>query len=152
MPTYICLSLRRFLTGGFCLEGFVRDGFCPSPLNRNCNRNLQTSKAPLMLEYIHCNRKLNITFNFRFHVYEFFLKCDVKCSWALPLSQTVTPGLPDPLECDVLYGQPLTPFHGKDGPLGGGALMFIKWICSSRKWCFLKWCFWKTIINILKTF
>src|SRR6218665_3589783 len=39
----------------FCLEGFVRGGFCPSSL---------------LSEYIHYNRKLNITFNFRFHMYE----------------------------------------------------------------------------------
>src|SRR6218665_2245253 len=73
MNTYICLSSRRFLTGGFvrgfCLEGFVRGGFCPSLL---------------LSEYIHYNRKLNITFNLRFHMYEFFLKCDVTCSWTPP--------------------------------------------------------------------
>src|SRR6218665_2375472 len=45
------------LSGGFCLERFVRGGFCPSPL---------------LSEYIHYNRKLNITFNFSFHMYEFF--------------------------------------------------------------------------------
>src|SRR6218665_2046708 len=46
-------------TGVFCLEGFVRGGFCPSRL---------------LSEYIHYNRKLNITFNFSFHMYEIFLK------------------------------------------------------------------------------
>src|SRR6218665_3603354 len=51
---------------GFCLEGFVRGGFCPSPL---------------LSEYIHCNRKLNITFNFRFHMYEFFLNFDITYSF-----------------------------------------------------------------------
>src|SRR6218665_2688881 len=45
--------------GVVCLEGFVRGGFCPS---------LHLS------EYIHYNRKLNITFNFRFHMYEIFFK------------------------------------------------------------------------------
>src|SRR6218665_3284389 len=45
--------------GFFCLEGFVWGGFCPSTL---------------LSEYIHYNRKLNITFSFRFHMYEFFLK------------------------------------------------------------------------------
>src|SRR6218665_794376 len=65
MHTYICLykeiylSLRGFLSGGFCHEGFVRGSFCPSPL---------------LSEYIHYNRKLNITFNFRFHMYEKNLK------------------------------------------------------------------------------
>src|SRR6218665_4091684 len=101
MNTYICLSSRRFLTGGFvrgfCLEGFVRGGFCPSLL---------------LSEYIHYNRKLNITFNFRFHMYDFFLKS--LTSHALgppfPLSQTVTSSwTPSPLECDVLYGRPLRP-------------------------------------------
>src|SRR6218665_3989855 len=58
--------------GVFCLEGFVRSGFCPSTL---------------LSEYIHYNRKLDITFNFRFHMYEIFLKRDVACSW-IPLSQT----------------------------------------------------------------
>src|SRR6218665_2417848 len=81
------------LSGVFCLEGFVWGGFCPSPL---------------LSEYTHYNRKLNITFNFRFHMYEFFLKCDVTCSWTpLPLSQTVTPSrTPPPSSVDVLYGRP----------------------------------------------
>src|SRR6218665_2082935 len=79
--------------GVFCLEGFVQGGFCPSSL---------------LSEYIHYNRKLNITFNFRFHMYEFFLKCDVTCSWTPPLSQTVTPSrTPSALERDVLYERPL---------------------------------------------
>src|SRR6218665_2213441 len=76
----VCVSSQGFLFGVcleyFCLEDFIRGGFCPSPL---------------LSEYIHYNRKLNITFNFRFHMYEFFLKCDVICSWTPPLSQTVTP-------------------------------------------------------------
>src|SRR6218665_1492541 len=69
--------------GFFCLEGFVRGGFCSSPLLSEC---------------IHYNRKLNITFNFRFHMYNFFLKCDVTCSWTTSLlSQTVTPSwIPSP--------------------------------------------------------
>src|SRR6218665_1520733 len=73
----VCVSSRRFLSEGlsgvFCLEGFVQGGFCPSPL---------------LSEYIRYNRKLNITFNFRFHMYEIFLKCDVTCSWTPP---SVTP-------------------------------------------------------------
>src|SRR6218665_3413244 len=69
MHTYICLyrevclSSRGSCLGGFvrgfCLEGFVRGGFCP---------------FPLLPEYICCNRKLNITFNYRFHMYEQNLK------------------------------------------------------------------------------
>src|SRR6218665_1148514 len=95
----VCVSSRGFLFGGlsgiFCLKGFVRGGFCPSPF---------------LSEYIHYNRKLNITFNFRFHMYEIFFKCDVTCSWIpFPPSQTVTPSrAPSPLERDVHYVRPLT--------------------------------------------
>ena len=64
---------RRFLS-----EGFVRVGFCPFPF---CHA-----------QYICYNRKLNITLNFMFHMYDNNLyKRDVTCSWHLPLSQTVTP-------------------------------------------------------------
>ena len=50
---------RGVLSGGlcqrvFCLEGSIR-GFCP---------------FPLLSEYICYNRKLNITLNFMFHVYD----------------------------------------------------------------------------------
>src|SRR6218665_2239329 len=87
----VCVSSRGFLFGGlsgvFCLEGFVRGGFCPSPV---------------LSEYIHYNRKLNSTFNFSFHMYEFFLKCDVTCSWPPPpchkLSHLLGPSL---LEHDI---------------------------------------------------
>src|SRR6218665_3476953 len=54
---------RVFVLGGlswvFCLGGFVRGGFCP---------------PPLLSEYIHYNRKLNVTFNFMFHMFDIFLK------------------------------------------------------------------------------
>src|SRR6218665_1566328 len=62
---------RGFLSGGFCqwvfcLEGFVRGGFCP---------------FLLLSEYICYNRKLNITLNFMFHMYDKKIyKCDVTCS------------------------------------------------------------------------
>src|SRR6218665_4078153 len=105
MHTYICLyrevclSSRGSCLGGFvrgfCLEGFVRGGFCP---------------FPLLPEYICCNRKLNITFNYRFHMYEQNLKNVTSHALGpLPLSQTVTPSrTPSPLERDVLYGRPLS--------------------------------------------
>src|SRR6218665_1122188 len=85
----------RVLSGDFCLEGFVRGGFCP---------------FPLLPEYICCNRKLNITFNYRFHMYEQNLKNVTSHALGpLPLSQTVTPSrTPSPLERDVLYGRPLS--------------------------------------------
>src|SRR6218665_931144 len=55
----VCLSLRWFLSRGvlsegFCLESFVRGCFSPFPYCRN----------------IRYNRKLNITLNFRFHMYD----------------------------------------------------------------------------------
>src|SRR6218665_3823989 len=62
---------RGILSGGFCqgvccLEGFVRGGFCPFPLLSKC---------------ICYNRKLNITLNFMFHMYDKKIyKCDVTCS------------------------------------------------------------------------
>src|SRR6218665_1433086 len=95
-----CLSSWGFLAGVFCpwvfrLEGFIRHGFCPSPL---------------LSEYIHYNRKLSITFNFRFHMYEKNLKSVTShaIGLPLPLSQTVTPSrTPCPLELDILYGRPL---------------------------------------------
>src|SRR6218665_2427137 len=73
----VCVSSRGFLFGGlsgvFCLEGFVRGGFCPSSL---------------LSEYIHYNKKLNITFNFRFHMYE--ICCKSVTSHALGPSSPVT--------------------------------------------------------------
>src|SRR6218665_965941 len=44
-----------FCQGVFCLEGFVWGGFCP---------------FTLLSEYICYNRKLNITLNFMFHMYD----------------------------------------------------------------------------------
>src|SRR6218665_1666460 len=93
----VCVSSRGFLfgvcLGVFCLEGFVRGGFCTSLV---------------LSEYIHYNRKLNITFNFRFHMYEFFLKSVMSHALRPPspchkLSHLLGPL---PLERDVLYGRP----------------------------------------------
>src|SRR6218665_580316 len=59
----VCVSSRGFLFrelfGGF-LSGRFRPGWILS--------------VPLLSEYIHYNRKLNITFNFRFYMYEIFFK------------------------------------------------------------------------------
>src|SRR6218665_1281896 len=70
----VCVSSREFLSVGFVwgyfvwkvLSGvvFVRSSFC-----QNTCTSVTTE-----------SRKLNITFNFRFHMYD-FLKCDVTCSW-----------------------------------------------------------------------
>src|SRR6218665_917888 len=80
----------------FCLEGFVRSSFCP---------------FPLLSEYICYNRKLNITLNFRFHMYD--KKIISVTSQALDPSPQPSHKLshlsrtPYPLERDVLYGRPL---------------------------------------------
>jgi len=56
-PCTNSLSIVRggFCLGVFCLEGFVRGAFCP---------------FPLLSEYICYNRKLNITLNIMFHMYD----------------------------------------------------------------------------------
>src|SRR6218665_1562111 len=99
MHTYVslqrfCVSSRGFLFGGLSgafLSGRFHPGWFLS--------------VPLLSEYIHYNRKLTITFNFRFHMYEIFLKCDVTCSWT---PTPVTPSrTPSHRERDVLYGRPL---------------------------------------------
>src|SRR6218665_1159328 len=50
-----CTNSLAIVRRGSCLEGFVRGGFCP---------------FPLLSEYICYNRKLNITLNFMFHMYD----------------------------------------------------------------------------------
>src|SRR6218665_1840689 len=112
----VCVSSREFLfgvcLGYFCLEGFVRGGACPSPFCQNT---------------FHYNRKLIITFNFRFHMYEIFLKCAVTCSWTPPpVTNCHTFSDPFPLERDVLYGRPpidrmgLYPWAETWRPIWGG--------------------------------
>jgi len=82
-----------FCQGVFCLEGFVRGGFCP---------------FLLLSEYICYNRKLNITLNVMFDMYDNKMyKRDVTCSWPLPLSQTVTPSqTPPPRAWRTLWTAP----------------------------------------------
>src|SRR6218665_115846 len=93
----VCVSSGGFCSGVclgvFCLEGFVRGGFCP---------------CPLLSEYIHYNRKLNITFNFRFHMYDKKIKSVTSHALEPPRvtnCHTFSEPLP-PLERDVLYGRP----------------------------------------------
>src|SRR6218665_3494079 len=60
----LCANSISITHGGFCPGGFVRVGFCP---------------FPHLSQYI--NRKLNITLNFMFHMYDKNLyKRDVTCS------------------------------------------------------------------------
>src|SRR6218665_3952358 len=92
--------VRRVCQGVFSLEGFVRCGFCP---------------FPFLSEYICYNRKLNITLNFRFHMYDKnFYKCDV-----------TGPGIPLPsvTNCHT-FSDPLEHMYFMDGPLSG------MWWCS----------------------
>src|SRR6218665_3191700 len=64
---------------GVCLEGFVWGGFCPSPFCQNTSITTENY----------------ITFNFRFHMYDFFKKCDITCSWT-PSSVTNCHTFSDP--------------------------------------------------------
>src|SRR6218665_3689831 len=52
---FMRVFVRGLLSGVFCLEGFVRGGFCP---------------YPLLSEHICYNRKLKITLNFVFQMYD----------------------------------------------------------------------------------
>src|SRR6218665_3589657 len=67
-----------FCPGVVCLEGFVPRGFCP---------------FPLLSQYICYNRKVNITLNFMFHMYDKNFKSVTSHALnpLLLLSQTVTP-------------------------------------------------------------
>ena len=72
-----CGFCPGFLSGRFCLGWFL---FVPPSVRIH------------MLQH-----KAKHHFNFRFYMYEIFLKCDVTCSWTpFPLSQTVTPRTPSP--------------------------------------------------------
>src|SRR6218665_159663 len=96
----VCVILRGVLFGGLS-GGFLSGRFRPGWF----------LSVPLLSEYINYNRKLNITFNFRFHMYEFFLESVT--SHALgppPLSQTVTPSR-TPSPSSVTYFM--------DGPIPG---------------------------------
>src|SRR6218665_180525 len=111
----VCVSSRGFLFG-VCLGVFVW----------KVSSGVGFVHPPLMSEYIHYNRKLNITFNFRFHMYEFFLKSVT--SHALgpsPRSQTGTPSQAP---------SPLSVTHFMDGPLafllGEEMLLYVYKISS----------------------
>ena len=107
MHTYICLYREVSLSS----QGFLSRGFYWSLLSGRFYSGWFLS-VPLLSEYISYNRKLNITFTFRFHMYEKeFEKCDVTCSWiSSPVINCHTFSDPLPLERDVglLYGRPLS--------------------------------------------
>src|SRR6218665_436155 len=86
-----------FLPGGIFVRGLLCGRFCPGWF---CS-------FPLLSEYICYNRKLNITLDFMFHMYDIY-KCDVTCYIPLPsVTNCQTFSDPSPLERDVLYGRPL---------------------------------------------
>src|SRR6218665_3030112 len=98
-PLYkFCLNCSREFLSGVLSEGLLYGRFCLGWF----------LSVPVLSEYICYIRKLNITLNFMFRMYDKKMyKCDVTCSLPLPLSQTVTPSrTPSPLERDVLYGRP----------------------------------------------
>ena len=76
-----CTKYLSMVRGVF-VRGFLSGRFC----------RRWVLSIPLLSEYLHYNRKLTITFNFTFHMYDkIFLKCDVTYSFThLPLSQTFT--------------------------------------------------------------
>src|SRR6218665_1232284 len=85
--------VRRILSGGllsgrFCLGWFL--------------------SVPVLSEYFCYIRKLNITLNFMFRMYDKnSISVTSHAFYPLPLPQTVTPSrTPSPLERDVLYGRP----------------------------------------------
>src|SRR6218665_369814 len=106
-PIFSSTCIHTCLYRGFVL---VRGGFCSGVCLGFLSGRFRPGwflSVPLLSEYIHYNRKLNITFNFRFHMYEIFFKVSHHMILdPLPLSQTVTPSW-TPLERDVLYGRPL---------------------------------------------
>src|SRR6218665_2488614 len=91
----------------FCLN--CSRGFCPGGLSARGSFVWKVLSGllsvPVLSEYICYNRKLNITLNFMFRMYDKKMyKCDVTCPLPLPLSQTATPcRTPSPFERDVLY-------------------------------------------------
>jgi len=89
----VCLSSREFLSGVFVWK--VLSGVVLS--------------VPLLSEYIRYNRKLNITFKFRFHTYENSFKSVT--SYALgphtPVTNCHTFSHLLPLERDILFGGPI---------------------------------------------
>src|SRR6218665_1133439 len=64
----------------------VREGFCPGVLS-----GLVFVRSPLLSQYICYNRKLNITLNFMFHMYDKICISVTSHTLPPPLSQTVTP-------------------------------------------------------------
>src|SRR6218665_1107958 len=105
MHTYIA-----YVFTGVCLSvaGCFCKGVCPGCFVRKALSGLFLF-VPLLSEYIRYNIKLNITFNFRFCMYN-FLKHDVTCSWTPHPPVTNCHTFSDPLPSSVT--------HFMDGPRG----------------------------------
>ena len=81
--------VRGAFSRGFSLEGFVRGDFCLFPFGQNTSDSYK--------------RKLNITLNFRFHIYDKKIyKCDVTSSRP-PSPVTNCHTISDPLPSSVTY-------------------------------------------------
>src|SRR6218665_664756 len=71
--------VREDFCSGVCLGSFVW----------KVSSGVVFVRPPLLSEYIHYNRKLDITFNFRFHMYEMFLKNITSHTLGLPPPSSV---------------------------------------------------------------
>src|SRR6218665_1964794 len=68
----VCLSSLEVLSGGL-VWGFLSGRFCPGCF----------LSVPLLSEYIRYNRKLNITFSFRFHMCETNFRSVTSYQWRI---------------------------------------------------------------------
>src|SRR6218665_1541910 len=110
-PIFSSTCIHTCLYRGFVL---VRGGFCSGVclgffVWKVSSGVVFVLSVPFLSEYIHYNRKLNITFKFRFHMYEYF-KSVTSHAIGPPLPPVTichTFSDPSPLERDVLYGRPL---------------------------------------------
>src|SRR6218665_1350942 len=95
-----CTNSLSIVRGGFCPGGFVRGSFVWKILSE-----VVFVHSPFCQNTCY-NRKLNITLNFMFHMYD--KKCISVTSHALYPSPSVTNchTFSDPLERDVFYGRP----------------------------------------------
>ena len=116
-PRFLAGLVQKIRTKAPCTNSLsiFREGFCPGAFVRGLSSGRFCPGwflfIPILPEYICYNRKLNITLNFMFHMYDkFFYKCDVTCSLPpMPRCHKLSHLFgPIPLERDVLYGRPLT--------------------------------------------
>jgi len=98
-------------TGGFVLvHGAFDRGFCPGLIVCKVLSGMVFVR-PLLSEYIHYNRMLNITSNFRFHMYQNLFKVWRHMLLDPSLCHNLSHLGPPPLERHVLYERPLSSGH-----------------------------------------